>query len=252
MNAKRKAFSKYQKKIGKKESSLEVQMARIKKYCTVVRAICSTQMNLLSLLQKKNHVIEIQINGGSTDQKVDFAYNLFEKEIKADSVFKNHEMIDIIGVTKGKGTAGVMKRFGVTHLRKKSHRGYRKVGCIGAWHPSRVRWSVARRGQLGFHHRTEMNKKVYRMGKSIKECPNNASTMQDLTEKAITPLGGFPHYGVVRNDFIMIKGCCVGPRKRIVLLRKSLFPQTKRAALAEVNVKFIDTASKLGHGRFQT
>ena len=32
-------------------------------------------------------------------------------------------MIDVIGVTRGKGFAGVMKRFGVRHLQKKSHRG---------------------------------------------------------------------------------------------------------------------------------
>jgi len=35
-------------------------------------------------------------------------------------------------------------------------------------------------------------------------------------------MGGFPHYGVVNNDFLIIKGGCVGPKKRIVLLRKSL------------------------------
>jgi ribosomal protein L3 len=32
-------------------------------------------------------------------------------------------MIDVLGVTKGKGVAGVVKRFGVRHLQKKSHRG---------------------------------------------------------------------------------------------------------------------------------
>ena len=40
-----------------------------------------------------------------------------------------------------------------------------QVACIGAWHPARVSWTVARAGQMGFHHRTEMNKKVYRVGK---------------------------------------------------------------------------------------
>jgi large subunit ribosomal protein L3e len=97
-----------------------------------------------------------------------------------------------------------------------------------------------------------MNKKIYRIGKSVKEQPNNASTQNDLTEKCITPLGGFPHYGVVNHDFVMIKGCCVGPKKRIVLLRRSMFPQVTRSALEEVNLKFIDTSSKMGHGRFQT
>ena len=74
-------------------------------------------------------------------------------------------MVDVIGVTRGKGFSGVLKRFGVRHLQKKSHRGFRKVGCIGAWHPARISYTVARAGQLGYHHRTELNKKIYRIGK---------------------------------------------------------------------------------------
>jgi large subunit ribosomal protein L3e len=78
---------------------------------------------------------------------------------------------------------------------------------------------------LGYHHRTELNKKIYRMGKEvIKESTNNASTNADLTEKNITPLGGFPHYGVVRDDFIMVKGGVIGPKKKVLMLRKSLVP----------------------------
>ena len=49
---------------------------------------------------------------------------------------------------------------------------------------------------------------------------NNASTDYDLTDKSITPLGGFVRYGEVNNDFIMIKGCCIGPKKRVLTLRK--------------------------------
>jgi large subunit ribosomal protein L3e len=83
-------------------------------------------------------------------------------------------------------------------------------------------------------------------------CADTGSTEFDVTEKNITPMGGFPHYGVVKNDFIMLKGCCVGIRKRILTLRKSLFPQTSRRATEKVALKFIDTSSKFGHGRFQT
>jgi len=49
---------------------------------------------------------------------------------------------------------------------------------------------------------------------------NNASTAYDLSEKSITPMGGFPHYGEVNNDFLMLKGCCMGPKKRVITLRK--------------------------------
>lgn len=89
-------------------------------------------------------------------------------------------------------------------------------------------WTVARSGQYGYHHRTEMNKKIFRLGKG--DDKKNASTKFDLDEKAITPLGGFPHYGVVKNDFLIIKGCCVGPKKRVLMLRKSVFPQTSQKA----------------------
>ncbi|KAL2489171.1 60S ribosomal protein L3 [Forsythia ovata] len=65
-------------------------------------------------------------------------------------------------------------------------------------------------------------------------------------------MGGFPHYGVVKDDFLMIKGCCVGPKKRVVTLRQSLLNQTSRLALEEIKLKFVDTSSKFGHGRFQT
>lgn len=72
------------------------------------------------------------------------------------------------------------------------------------------------------------------------------------TEKDITPIGGFPHYGVVNEDFLMIKGCCVGPKKRVVTLRQSLLKQTSRVAMEEIKLKFVDTSSKGGHSRFQT
>lgn len=82
---------------------------------------------------------------------------------------------------------------------------------------------MARTGQYGFFHRTEINKKIYRIGTGAKHgTKNNASTQADLTDKNITPLGGFPHYGSVKDDFLMIKGAVVGVKKRIVLLRKSL------------------------------
>ena len=90
------------------------------------------------------------------------------------------------------------------------------------------------------------------MGKNVAEDPKNATGSADLTEKAITPMGGFPHYGPVLNDFVMIKGCCIGTKKRVITLRKSLLKQTSRNALEEINLKFIDTSSKFGHGRFQT
>merc|ERR1711977_665858 len=88
-----------------------------------------------------------------------------EQEINVDSVFENNEMIDTICVTAGHGYEGVTTRWGTTRLPRKTHRGLRKVACIGSWHPSRLSYTVARSGQNGYHHRTEINKKIYRIGK---------------------------------------------------------------------------------------
>merc|ERR1712156_473737 len=227
--SKKKAFTKaclkWKDDIGKKE--IEKDLSQIKKYCQVVRVICHTQQKLLRKRQKKAHIMEIQLNGGSVADKVNFAREHFEKKVPIKQVFAKDEMIDIIGVTKGKGFKGVTSRWHTKKLPRKTHKGLRKVACIGAWHPSRIQYTVARAGQKGYHHRTEINKKIY-------------------------PMGGFPHYGLVKQDFMMIKGCCVGPKKRVLTLRKSLLVHTKRKALEEIKLKFIDTSSKMGHGRFQT
>ena len=231
------------------KSKRERQMKLMKNRCDVIRVIAHTKMDLVPLKQKKAEAMEIQVNGGSIEDKVDFAKGLLEKEVGVNTVFGQGECIDIVSVTKGHGYNGVIKRFGVRHLPRKTHRGLRKVACIGAWHPARVAWTVARAGQMGFFKRTEVNKKIYRLG-----CGDqmNATTKYDVTPKDITPMGGFPHYGVVKNEFLMIKGTIAGVRRRVVTLRKACFPSTTRIAQEEISLKFIDTSSKYGHSRFQT
>merc|ERR1712018_562771 len=230
---------------------------KIKKYCQVVRLIAHTQMKLLPLKQKKAHIIELQVNGGSSADKVDFAKGLFEQQISVGTVFAKDDNTDCIGVTQGHGRKGVTSRWGTKKLPRKTHRGLRKVACIGAWHPSRVSFTVARGGQKGYHHRVEINKKIYRVGAGYKTengkvGMNNGSTATDITVKSINPVGGFPHYGEVKNDFLVLKGSCMGGRKRPIVLRKSLLNHYKRKDLEKITLKFIDTTSKIGHGRFQT
>jgi len=257
-NSKRKAFTKSSKKWsdenGKK--SLERDLEKMKKYCKVIRVLVHTQQKLIHLKQKKAHIMEIQVNGGDISAKVDWAKEHLEKTISVASVFTQDEMLDCLGITKGHGFKGVTYRWGTKKLPRKTHKGLRKVACIGAWHPARVAYSVPRAGQCGYHHRVERNKKVYRVGRGIhtkdnKVVKNNAATDYDLTEKTITPMGGFPHYGEVNEDFLMIKGCVMGPKKRVITLRKTLLAQTSRKALEKITLKFIDTSSKFGHGRFQ-
>jgi large subunit ribosomal protein L3e len=258
--AKKKAFDRYAARVAEKDNKdIETELNRMKKYCQVIRVLAHTQIRKIKLRQKKAHLMEIQINGGTVAQKVDFGHQLFEKALPVQTVFSSNDVIDVIAATKGKGYEGVVTRWGVTRLPRKTHRGLRKVACIGSWHPARVQHGVARAGQNGYHHRTEMNKKIYRIGdaavstvEGTQKFNPNATTEHDLTEKAITPLGGFPHYGEVNEDYVMVKGCVPGPKKRCITLRKTLVPQTSRKALEDVQLKFIDTSSKYGHGMYQT
>merc|ERR1712232_922084 len=255
---KKKAFTKYVKKYADGQKDIDAEVEKIKKYCQVVRVIAHTQIRKLKIGQKKAHIMEIQVNGGDVAAKVDFALGFFEKEVPVDGVFSQNEMLDVIGVSKGHGYEGVTTRWGCSRLPRKTHRGLRKVACIGAWHPAKVQYSVARAGQNGYHHRTEINKKIYRIGKAARgadgrqEVFDNATTEFDLTKKNITPMGGFPHYGVVNEDYVMIKGSCMGPKKRVITLRKAIMPQTRRWQQEKINLKWIDTSSNFGHGRFQT
>jgi len=255
--SKHKAFTKYAKKYteegagGTVGGDIDEELAKIKANCSIVRVIAHTQIKKAKLRQKKAHILEIQVNGGaSVAAKVDYAKSLFEQEVNVDSVFNHNEMIDVLAATKGHGTEGVITRWGVTRLPRKTHRGLRKVACIGAWHPARVANTVARAGQHGYHHRTEANKKIYRIGKAGDT--KSASTESDLTEKGITPMGGFPHYGQINEDWLMLKGSIPGVKKRAVTLRQSLVAHSSRLHLEAISLKFVDTSSKFGHGRFQT
>jgi len=258
-SSKRKAFTKYSKKweddAGKK--ALDNDFKQMAKYCKVIRVLAHTQVKLLRKRQKKAHIMEIQLNGGTVEQKVAFAREHLEKQVPVTQVFNKDEMIDTISVTKGRGFKGVTSRWHTRKLPRKTHKGLRKVACIGAWHPAHVSRAVARAGQKGYFHRTEINKKIYRIGDAIqvkdgKTVKNTGSTEHDPTEKTINPMGGFPHYGEVKQDFIMIKGCCIGPKKRPITLRKSLILNPKRSHREQIDLRFIDTSSKFGHGRFQT
>ncbi|CAE5960511.1 unnamed protein product [Arabidopsis arenosa] len=251
--SKKKAFTKYSEKHETEEGKEDIQseLEKMKKYSTVIRVIAHTQIRKMKgLKQKKAHLHEIQINGGDVAKKVDYAYSFFEKEVPVDAVFSKDEMIDLIDVTKGKGYEGVVKRWGVTCLPRKTHRGLRKVACIGAWHPARVSYTVASSGRNGYHHRTEINKRVYRIGKLGQES-HSAMTENDRNEREIIPMGGLPHYGVVKEDYLMVKGCVMRPKTRVLSLRHSLVNQTSRVALEDIKLKFIDTSSKWTYCHFQ-
>ena len=45
---------------------------------------------------------------------------------------------------------------------------------------------------------------MYKLGKKGEES-HGATTEYDVTQKAITPMGGFPHYGIINEDYLMLK-----------------------------------------------
>ena len=73
-------------------------------------------MKLLKKRQKKAHIMEIQLNGGTVEQKVQWAREHLEKPVPVSQVFAPDEMIDVIGVTKGKGYKGKYIHHTHTHI----------------------------------------------------------------------------------------------------------------------------------------
>lgn len=59
-------------------------------------------------------------------------------------------------------------------------------------------------------------------------------------------MGGFPHCGMVKDDYVMIKTMLYWSPEEVG------DATSVRVALEEIKLKFIDTSSKFGHGRFQT
>ena len=94
--SKQKAFTKYAKRYtdaAKSGTAMAAELERTKNYCQVVRAIVHTQVTKAKIGQKKAHIKEIQINGGTTAEKVDFVTNLFEQEVNTEGLFTNQLML---------------------------------------------------------------------------------------------------------------------------------------------------------------
>ena len=81
------------------------------------------------------------------------------QELTAET-FEAGQLVDVIGTTKGKGTAGVMKRHGFSGVGAShgAHRNHRKAGSIGgASTPSRVFKGLRMAGRMGHDRQTTQN-----------------------------------------------------------------------------------------------
>ncbi len=196
-----------------------------------VRLITYTQPYLITGVPKKVPDVMEQKVGGDVAEALDYAISKLGNEIRASEVFEEGIFIDVLSITKGKGFQGPVKRWGVITLNAKHARSskHRRVGTLGPWNPHHVRWTVPQAGQMGFHQRTEFNKRILKIGENGEE---------------ITPKGGFPHYGVVRNDYIMVSGSVPGPVKRLVRMRFAIRPPVK--SYEGLNLVYVSTSSKQG------
>ena len=86
------------------------------------------------------------------------------QELTVDGVFTAGLKVDVMGTSKGKGFAGVMKRhnFKGVSASHGSHRNHRKPGSIGASStPSRVFKGMRMAGRMGGERVTVLNLKVH-------------------------------------------------------------------------------------------
>jgi large subunit ribosomal protein L3 len=85
------------------------------------------------------------------------------QEITVDT-FAAGQVVDVVGTTKGKGTAGVMKRHGFAGVSAShgAHRNHRKPGSIGgASTPGRVFKGLKMAGRMGHVRKTTQNLTVH-------------------------------------------------------------------------------------------
>jgi large subunit ribosomal protein L3 len=171
-----------------------------------LRLIICTQPRLTSVSKKKPDMMEYSI-GGSIEEAYEMAKEMLGKEIGAADIFSEGGYIDAISITKGKGFKDPISKWGVKHLARKNRKGQRTAGNLGPWHPAAMMWTVPTSGQMGYHQRTENNLRILKIGTKDEE---------------ITPKGGFLGYGVIKGDYLLVKGSVPGPRKRLVRLRPAV------------------------------
>jgi len=202
-------------KYKKNQKTIEKNLDKIKK----IRLIVKTQPRESGLNKKTPEIFEVEVGGKDIKEKWNYSKELISKALKIRDVFKEGEFVDTIAVTTGKGTQGPVKRFGVTIQTRKAAGKRRHVGTLGSETPRNVLWTVPYAGQMGFQTRTDVNKRILRIGEDGKE---------------ITPKSGFVNYGVIKRDYVLVEGSLPGPRKRLIRLRTAMRPPKVPVLPAEI------------------
>jgi large subunit ribosomal protein L3 len=196
-----------------------------------VRVIAYTQPRLVTgVPKKKPELMELRIGGGTIKERVKYAKGIMDRDLQITDFASEGDMIDVVAVTKGKGFQGSVQRWGVKLLHHKNSKHRRMTGTLGPWHPHYVMSEVPQAGQMGYHQRTEYNKRILKIGENGEE---------------ITPNGGFIKYGIIRNKYLLVHGSIPGPVKRLIRLRD---PIRRRGVKVERSpeITYISTESKQG------
>jgi large subunit ribosomal protein L3 len=180
--------------------------------------------------KKRPELVEIKVDGAPVKELFDYVRGLLGKSVTVAEVFREGQFVDVLSVSKGKGFQGPVKRWGVRILQNKSRKTVRGVATLGPWNPHRVLYTVPRAGQMGYHRRTEYNKRVLKMG---------------VDGKDINPEGGFLRYGEVKGPYVLLEGSVPGPAKRFVRLRSPVRSPKKVPAEAP-KIVAVSLASKQG------
>ena len=199
-----KSFKKKHKEGKETKAKTMADLEKEKERISEIRLICYTQPYLTGTAKKKPDVFELGISGDPEGQLA-YAKEKLGNDIKVSELFKEKEFIDIKAVTKGKGIQGPVKRFGIKIQPRKAKK-RRIVGSISPWNPSTVMWTVPRAGQMGYHNRTEYNKRIL---------------MISSDANIINPASGFKNYGLVKSEFVILAGSVAGPAKRAIAFRNA-------------------------------
>lgn len=161
-------------------------------------------------LKKTPDLAEIGL-AGSVPDKFKFVKEHINKELIFSDIFEANNLVDIRGLTKGRGLSGPVKRFGISLKSHKSEKGRRRPGSIAPWTPSRVTFRAPMAGQLGFFTRVIYNMIIVSIGKG-----------SDIESE-------FNAYGKIKTNYATVKGSIQGPAKRPLLFTLSFRPTKKTA-----------------------
>ena len=194
-----------------------------------VRIIAATQPRLVSgSPSKTSEIMELNLIGGSSTEKLEWAKERLGAEITIEDVWEDGQEIDVIGITKGKGFQGSVKRWGVKLLSHKNSKKRRQAGNLGDFGTGYVRSTVPQAGQMGYH-----------------QGQNSISVFSEY--RALQPTRShrrrFPELWEVKNSYVLVEGSLPGPSKRLLRLRDPIRP---RKNAHPVDLTYVSTASKQG------